>query len=270
MQSMKTYLLAWNPKRWQWNNIDQMSNDVKSGKDVFDRWSSSISKKPQKGDRFFLIRLGEEPRGIFASGQIERGTFEDLHWDEKKSSLGETTNYVTIKYDVLLNPESDTILPRELLITPPLSEMHWDTQMSGVQIPEHIASELERLWSSFTSSTRFSFPEEIEQVETEIFEGAVKRVSINAYERSPEARRKCIEYYGITCQVCGFNFEKAYGEAGKDFIHVHHLKQISEIGETYQVDPIQDLRPVCPNCHAIIHKRNPPYTIEEVRSFLKI
>jgi 5-methylcytosine-specific restriction enzyme A len=270
MQNMKTYLLAWNPKRWRWNNIVQMSDDVKSGKDVLDRWSSGVSKKPQKGDRFFLIRLGEEPRGIFASGQVEKGTFEGLHWDEEKSSLGETTNYVTIKYDVLLNPGPDAILPRELLNVPPLSEMHWDTQMSGVQIPENIASELERLWSSFTSSAQFSFPEEVEQVEAEIFEGAVKRVSVNAYERSPEARKKCIEYYGVTCQVCGFNFEKTYGEAGKDFIHVHHLKQISEIGETYQVDPILDLRPVCPNCHAIIHKRNPPYTIEEVKSLLKV
>ena len=174
-----------------------------------------------------------------------------------------------IKFDTLLNPDKDAILPRDLLNTPPLSEMHWDTQMSGVQIPDNVAVELEILWESFTNSTSFTFPEEIEETQGEIFEGAVKRVSVNAYERSPEARRKCIEFYGANCQVCGLNFEKTYGEAGKDFIHVHHLKQISEIGKIYQVNPIQDLRPVCPNCHAIIHKRKPSYTIEEVKSFLK-
>ena len=152
---------------------------------------------------------------------------------------------------------------------PPLSQMHWDTQMSGVQIPDHVASELEILWASFTNSTSFSFPEEIEQTQDGIFEGAVSHVSVNAYERNQEARRKCIEHYGVTCQICGFNFEKRYGEAGKDFIHVHHLKQISEIGETYQIDPIQDLRPICPNCHAIIHKRKPPYSIEEVKNILR-
>ena len=267
--NMKTFLLAWNPKRWQWSNIAEMSNDVKEGKAVLDRWSSGVSKKPQIGDRFFLIRLGEEPRGIFASGRIDKNTFKDLHWDEEKSSLGETTNYVMIKFDTLLNPDTDTILPRDLLNTPPLSEMHWDTQMSGVQIPDNVAAELEILWENFSNSASFTFPEEIEETQGEIFEGAVKRVSVNAYERSPEARRKCIESYGANCQVCGLNFEKTYGEAGKDFIHVHHLKQISEIGKIYQVNPIQDLRPVCPNCHAIIHKRKPSYTIEEVKSFLK-
>lgn len=266
---MKTYLLAWNPKRWQWDNIVQMSNDVNIGNTVLDRWSSGVSKRPQKGDRFFLIRLGEEPKGIFASGKITRDTFEDLHWNEEKSSLGETTNYVEIRYDVLLNPDTDSILPRELLSVPPLSDMHWDTQMSGVQIPDSVAAELEVLWASFTNSTIFSFPEEVDTMQEEIFEGAVRRISVNSYERNPEARRKCIEHYGAICQVCNFDFEKFYGEIGKGFIHVHHLKQISEIGKTYQVDPIQDLQPVCPNCHAIIHKRVPPYTIEEVKRFLQ-
>ena len=33
-------------------------------------------------------------------------------------------------------------------------------------------------------------------------------------------------------------------EVGEGFIHVHHIKPVSEIGETYQVDPIDDLIPV--------------------------
>jgi len=243
---MKTYLLAWNPKRWQWDNIVQMSDDVKIGKIVLDRWSSGVSKRPQKGDRFFLIRLGEEPKGIIASGSIERDSFVDLHWNEEKSSLGETTNYVEIK-----------------------SEMHWDTQMSGVQIPNNVANELETLWTGFNNSSIFTFPEELDATQEEIFEGAVHRILVNSYERNPVARRKCIEHYGAACQVCNVDFEKVYGEIGKGFIHVHHLKQISEIGEAYEVDPIQDLQPVCPNCHAMIHKRKPPYTIEEMKTLLR-
>jgi len=266
---MKAYLFAWNPKRWQWDNIVQMSTDVKIRNTVLDRWSSGVSKRPQKGDRFFLIRLGTEPKGIFASGKIMRDTFEDLHWDEEKSSLGETTNYVEIKYDILLNPDTDSILPRELLNAPLLSEMHWDTQMSGVQIPDNIANELERLWASFAHSSNFTFPEEIEEAQDELFEGLVRRVSVNAYERNPEARRICIEHYGAICQICNFDFEKNYGEIGKGFIHVHHLKQISELAGTYQVNPIADLLPVCPNCHAIIHKRKPPYTVDEIKRFLR-
>ena len=66
----------------------------------------------------------------------------------------------------------------------------------------------------------------------------------------------------------GFNFIEKYGEIGRDYIHVHHLVPIKEIGEQYEVDPIKDLRPVCPNCHAIIHRREPPFTIKEVQSFI--
>jgi len=97
-------------------------------------------------------------------------------------------------------------------------------------------------------------------------EGAVRRVLVNAYERNPSARRRCIEYYGATCSICEFNFKSVYGDAAEGFIHVHHLKPLAEIGGSYRVDPIKDLRPLCPNCHAVIHLRTPAYTIEEVRA----
>ncbi len=101
-------------------------------------------------------------------------------------------------------------------------------------------------------------------------EGALHKVTANAYERNPDARRLCIEHYGAICSVCGFKFGAVYGEAFEEFIHVHHLRPLSEIGRQYVVDPIKDLRPVCPNCHAVLHRRaDPPYSIEEVRAFLR-
>jgi 5-methylcytosine-specific restriction enzyme A len=53
------------------------------------------------------------------------------------------------------------------------------------------------------------------------------------------------------------------------FIHVHHLTPLSSLGTDYEVDPIRDLRPVCPNCHAVLHRREPPYSPEEVQQFLQ-
>ncbi|MGG0788273.1 DUF3427 domain-containing protein [Peribacillus simplex] len=101
-------------------------------------------------------------------------------------------------------------------------------------------------------------------------EGATKTITVNVYERNPVARKKCIEHYGCKCVICNFNFEKTYGEIGKDFIHVHHLVELSEIGIEYGINPIEDLRPVCPNCHAMLHKRKPAYTIKELRdNFLR-
>ena len=112
------------------------------------------------------------------------------------------------------------------------------------------------------------FPDEVDAVQT-FREGAVRQVSVNAYEREPKARQKCIDYYGSSCYICDFDFGKTFGQPGKGFIHVHHLKPLSEIAEEYEIDPIKDLRPVCPNCHAMIHRRSPPFSLEEIQMLLK-
>jgi predicted HNH restriction endonuclease len=110
-------------------------------------------------------------------------------------------------------------------------------------------------------------PDEMPE-QAQLFEGAVRRVKVNAYERSRDARRQCLAHYGSWCIVCGFNFERAYGKAAKGFIHVHHIRMINEIGKEYRIDPVRDLRPVCPNCHAVIHLNPRPYTIRKVMEML--
>lgn len=110
------------------------------------------------------------------------------------------------------------------------------------------------------------FPDEIDK--DEHYEGQRIRVLINHYERDIDARNVCIEHYGLSCSVCGLNFEDVYGELGIGFIHVHHLIEISTIGVAYKVDPINDLRPVCPNCHAMLHRKKPAYTIQELKNHL--
>lgn len=110
-------------------------------------------------------------------------------------------------------------------------------------------------------------PEEVSEAKKYI-EGSTKQISVNVYERNLEARRKCIEHYGTSCHVCSFQFHKVYGSLVEGFIHVHHLKSLSEIGQEYELDPIKDLRPVCPNCHAMLHKKKPAYTIEQLKNIL--
>jgi 5-methylcytosine-specific restriction protein A len=97
-------------------------------------------------------------------------------------------------------------------------------------------------------------------------EGAMRRITVNAYERQPAARAQCIEHYKAVCVVCDFRFEDVYGDIGRDFIHVHHLVPLHTIGRRYQVDPIEDLRPVCPNCHAMLHTEEPPLEIDALRA----
>lgn len=99
-------------------------------------------------------------------------------------------------------------------------------------------------------------------------EGGKMMVTVNKYERSKKAREECIEHWRALCAVCELEFINRYGEIGNGFIHVHHKTPISKIGKKYKINPINDLIPVCPNCHSMIHKKNPPFTIEEVRKML--
>jgi predicted HNH restriction endonuclease len=108
-----------------------------------------------------------------------------------------------------------------------------------------------------------------ETVHRKHIEGSLKQVYVNRYERDVHARAECIAHYGATCVICCFNFNNAYGRIAEGFIHVHHLKSLSEIKEEYEVDPINDLRPVCPNCHAVIHIGKKTRTIEEMRELIR-
>ncbi|MEK6476034.1 HNH endonuclease [Catalinimonas sp. 4WD22] len=112
-------------------------------------------------------------------------------------------------------------------------------------------------------------PDELPDDPKEYVEGAKRQIIVNAYERNREARKICIQKYGASCQVCEFDFEQTYGVLGKGFIHVHHVEPLAAKNETYQVDPEKDLIPVCPNCHAMLHKKNPPIPIEELRKVIK-
>lgn len=77
--------------------------------------------------------------------------------------------------------------------------------------------------------------------------------------------------YPCYCQICGLNFTQRYGEVGKDFIHVHHKVPLNQISEEYEVDPVNDLIPVCPNCHAMLHRKvnEKHLSIDELKAILK-
>jgi 5-methylcytosine-specific restriction protein A len=108
-----------------------------------------------------------------------------------------------------------------------------------------------------------------DEVSGTLLEGTARKVTVNAYERSVAGRQACIDHYGYRCCVCDFDFEERYGGRGKHFVHVHHLVPLASIGEAYVLDPIKDLRPICPNCHSMIHRTDPPCSIEILKGFIK-
>ncbi len=262
---MPTYLLAWNPRKWGWDTLAEDARAVRAGRPSLDRWSCQ-NGHIRPGDRVFLIRLGLEPKGIMGSGTVASERYQSEHYDPERAAAGDVLWRVDVRFDTLLDPARDTLFPRgRLLHDPRFSRMHWDTQSSGIHIHDDVAAHLEAAWAEHTGRDAH-LPEEV--AEEGLVEGAVRRIAVNAYERNPEARRRCLGHHGARCAVCELDLAQVYGPAGAGVIHVHHLTPLATIGEDYAVDPIHDLRPVCPNCHAIIHRRTPPYRIEEVQAFL--
>lgn len=104
-------------------------------------------------------------------------------------------------------------------------------------------------------------------------EGAAREVTLTQYERDPDARAACLEYYGYVCQVCDHEPAKDHklGELVAECVQVHHKTPLHEIKKEYVVDPINDLVPVCYECHKYIHSRGTkksPYSVEELRMMI--
>lgn len=257
---MLTFLLTWNPTKTSWPGLGDDAARLRDGETVTDDWSTGSRKRViGPGDRFFMLRQEAEPRGIMASGTVDCDVQRRLHWNDPTK----TANFVDITFDALVDPdeEPDLLIPMQDLLDR-FGGCFMRVQGSGKQLPDDVAEEVEQMWTERVGP-RDEDRDEEEENENDDFEplteqvsndelyveGAVREVSVNAYERSAGARQACVEHWGTRCCVCRFDFEAVYGELG---------------GE-YEVDPINDLRPICPNCHAMIHRQEPPLSVEELR-----
>ena len=136
-------------------------------------------------------------------------------------------------------------------------------------------SKKKRSKNGLTGTTEVKqIPEELSENELKYYpEGMKTQITVNAYERSQEARKECLKHWGYECVVCGFIFEEQYGELGKCYIHVHHLIPVSKIGKFKVTNARNDLRPVCPNCHAMLHHEDvltgKTLTIEQLKEVIE-
>lgn len=102
----------------------------------------------------------------------------------------------------------------------------------------------------------------------EILEGEKSTVLQNKYERSRFNRAMCLRAHGFTCMACGDTLSKKYGVVAQELVHVHHITPVATLGGATIVDPINDLVPLCPNCHNVIHRKNPPFSMEELKGII--
>lgn len=258
---MATYLLSYDEKDWDESALSKLIDAYKYG-DTKHRWKIK-TKKAIGGERIFLIKRGRGVRGLFGSGHI----ISDQPFTENDFK-GKSSTFVMVEFDYLSHPRERILIDRDTLFQF-FPENHWDAQGSGNSINSSITAALEKMWLERIGGAEISYPDEF-RADEKFIEGSRKKVYVNSYERDSTARQKCIQHYGESCEVCGFHFDYFYGSLGKGYIHVHHLKPISSIGEEYEVDPIKDLRPVCPNCHAMLHKGKDPISIEELQTLVSL
>ena len=261
---MNTFILTWNETNWSWPARQFKNALVRTarGDRVPDQWSVGARKRGiVSGDRAILLRQHDR-RGVVASGFFTSSIFVDRHWDDSER----VTTYARLEWDVVLDP-TDRLSIEVLKAAVP--GVAWDRlQGSGVLVPHASALRLEDLWAGHVGEQEFASFEEPRRGVAYI-EGAVTRVLADRFERSDQARRECLAHWGTACVVCGLQFGERYGSIGEGFIHVHHLRPLSSVGGEHEVDPVGDLRPVCPNCHAMLHAKDPAYSIESLRRRLR-
>ncbi len=265
INNQNTFLFAWNPDNWVWKDLEQNIEELNNTGKLTLKWSCISHTKVRPGDRAFLVRLGIAPKGIIGSGTVISEPFLSPHWGEKNKDVPR----VLIEFDILLDANNESVLPLDY-IKNKIPSQNWTPQSSGISIKNEVIDALEKEWFDFlsTNNTRLNpFSDTIDNSK-KFIEGSATQVTQTRYERNIYARNECLKHYGYTCSVCGFNFEKFYGNLGYKFIHVHHLTEIANIRKAYEVNPIEDLRPVCPNCHAMLHKQNPALTIEELKELI--
>lgn len=141
---MKAYLFGWNPQKFAWADLDADMEKLKTTGQLVDNWSVASHKTIQPGDRAYIVRLGVEPKGIFASGIISSTPYMALH-------KGRHHHRIDISIDTLLNPDKEPILSMDILKTGDLAMQTWSPQASGISIKPQLVDEVEGVWMDFLS-----------------------------------------------------------------------------------------------------------------------
>jgi 5-methylcytosine-specific restriction protein A len=252
---MATIILMWNPGAWTWHELPEKALSLRAGEPCEERWSIGRTKNIAIGSRAYILRVGGDRYGFVASGWVAESPTSHPHWDAVRAAAGERTNYVAVSLDVLLNPEFESPMNWRLQGSTQLKNALQHLQGSGKSIPGSAAMELEVLWER-----RVGQGQSIgrSSQEPEAREGAItwRLVKHRSRERSlRHAKIKAALQEGkLRCEVpgCGFDFARQYGDIGRGFAHVHHLKPLATLDGEQSVS-LGDLAIICANCHAMVH-----------------
>lgn len=269
--SQDALVLLWNPDNWDWRALKEQIGKSRTGQPVTESWKVRYPNQVHVGMPVYIYRTGNQARGFMASGSVVSPPYVTSHFRQD----GAQQFSVDVMLDTIIDTASDLLLSMEALNTGlPDAERVSNFLYSGVVLRGVAAKQLQTLWRNHIGMTLGvgSEPGALPDASAEHFyaEGALRQLSLNVHERSGSARERAIALHGTECCVCGISFERVYGDIGKGFIHIHHLDPIANAATNRQVDPRCDLVPVCPNCHAMLHRRpDHPFSPDELRQMMR-
>lgn len=253
---MTAIFLVWNPgSRDGWNYTAVVEQVQETGQFHCEWHGTGISGCSDA----WLLSRGKHGTGLLGHGVV----ISPEPCSEPPTASGMSSSRLIIGFDSLL-PLGDE--PGHEILRHMLPEVSWNDVRDRQGMEPSVEARIRDLWrlqgpppvSEPTLPVPGSYPA-----------WAVSTVGVNRYERDPESRRACVAHFGTSCAACGFSFEIAYGETGRDFIDVHHTVPASLLGSSYRLDPVTDLIPLCANCHAMAHIGvTTPRTLSELRRIL--
>ena len=143
LTSDNAWLLAWNPKKYDWEHMDEKNNyytmlkTVQNGGEYSEAWRCQ-STKVKKGDMVFIIRLGTAPKGIVAKG-----------YAASESYVKDGTNLIDITITDTLDYKNQDIISQDLL-KEKFPEQQWSPQGSGISIKPDAAQWLIENWNDYS------------------------------------------------------------------------------------------------------------------------
>lgn len=143
---IRTWLFSWNPNNWEWDSLADDRIATHEGKTVTHRWACA-NQDASTGDKAFLVRTGEPPRGILAIGNVVSEPYEAPHWDEEKAEQGKVRRYVDVAFSRIQDPlQNDPFVTESDFERIKVDKQEWSPQSSGIEIKQRSAGILEKVW----------------------------------------------------------------------------------------------------------------------------
>jgi 5-methylcytosine-specific restriction protein A len=225
--------------------------------------------KPPAADAFDkrMLKIYEDAKNIgYVASRFRQKILRDGGLAAAKQWLRPSSK-VTSGFQSLFDYDRFDLSVEAVALEVPWRELFTAEELATAEARLRQFGYFDPLRSKPSPSTQLS-PDELPN-EDQFPEGAKTQITVSAYERDPKARSSCIQHFGAVCYVCGFDFEKKYGIIGRGFINVHHLAPFAARSGLRLTDPKTDLRPVCPNCHSMLHRSTPPIPIATLKQIIR-